>query len=166
MISQIGKKNAKEIRNGSLLLEDDFSQVSPKSWENLAKMNELGFVTIDSQDATGPNERAYVSGFMSTKKALKFIHTFNSNTNFLAIATTPGKYHGMTRIPVTTDDKGDPITNNPYILEKSGITHLKKEAGLNMNEDITLINCIDTQWLRRANTKNGLFTIVVQQLNN
>ena len=129
-------------------------------------MNEKGYVTIDSQDATsGSNERAYVSGFMTSKNALKFIHTFNMNTDFLAIATTPGKYQRLTRIPVTIS-AGEPVTNNPYILERSGINHLKKEANLNLDEDITLINCIDMQWDRKANSQKGLFPAVVDELSN
>ena len=163
-LKALGKSNAKAIRNGSLLEVEDASQVSDKSWGNLAKMNDLEYITFDSQDATsGKNERAYVSGFMTTKKALEFIHTFNMNTDFLAIATIPGKYQRMTRIPVTIDN-GKPYTNTPYILEKSGITHLKKEANVNLNEDVTMINCIDMQWERKANNKNGLFPAVVREL--
>ena len=166
-LKQVGKKNATEIRNGSLLEDDDASQVNLKSWENLAKMNALGFITIDSQDAinTGNSpERSYVSGFMETSKVMNFIHLFNMNTNFLALAIIPGKYNGMFRIPVTVD-VGEPITNTPLVLERSDINHLKKEAKVNtLNEDTHLVTCIDMQWKRNANSVNGLFGAVVKQL--
>lgn len=50
--------------------------MGPKSYELLAQMNELGFITFDSQDA--PN-----------KKTEKFIELFNLKTDLIAHVTVP-----------------------------------------------------------------------------
>jgi hypothetical protein len=55
----------------------------------LAAINDLGCVTIDSQEGKSKTERAYVDGFMSRPHAIAFVDSFNMRTNMVALALLP-----------------------------------------------------------------------------
>lgn len=145
---------ATDIRNGSLYSDDNVSQVTKKSFEPLAQINDLGFLTIDSQDGQ-KNERAYVSGFMEPPMAHAFTEALNCSTDKLAIVLQPCPKELRSRIAVTRHN-GKGVTNTPLYIQNKEYTFLKTDyAGLPKDADVLLVNCIDTHWERKAYSKRG-----------
>ena len=54
-----------------------------KYLEILKKMNEYGFITIESQSGVRKNEKSYVIGFVEESKAENFIKHLSINLIFL-----------------------------------------------------------------------------------
>jgi hypothetical protein len=177
------RKRARWVRAGGLKSAEDVSQVHPASYEPLARMNELGLVTIDSQDACTPEgrpeptERAYVAGFMRRARAERFVEAFNTRTDKVAVLLLPAKVLlssvGMrpirSAIPVTVGaSSGRAVTRSPLYLDAREYAFLKTRpdvGGLGASEDAVLVECIDPAWGRPANRKRGgLFREVVAVL--
>lgn len=164
-IIKLGKNKGKWIRKGGLVEEEGYSQVNIKTHTTIAKMNELGMITFDSQDGYSSDERAYIQSFMNKDYALRFIEKFNLNTDQLALSVEIGQNSPLSRIPVTrTKSKAE--TRIPYVLDKESIHIWMNHADIpkKMEKDVVVINCIDTRWGYRSMNKKGLFNEIIKVL--
>lgn len=160
-----GKKKAEWIRKGGLIEQKDYSQIEKRAHEPLAQMNELGFITTDSQCGSVKEERAYVDGFMKKDRAIKFIENFHVQTNMLAMAVHIGEYDPLYTIPVTVSKQKKALTKFPFVLEKRNIDNIMKYVKLpsNLQSDVVLVSCIDPVWGRNC---KYLFVEVLKMLKN
>lgn len=183
-ILNLGKKRSKWILDGGLKEPKDVSQIDPKAFPLLAKMNERGYITFDSQsgetkvykDKSNKTEkeveRAYVAGFMEKEFAKEFEQQFNLKTDFYCIAIIPTKDifpYGYT--PVTKVERGAQtkhVTRSPTYIDVKTIEVLVKQTKLpkQLTKNMVLVECIDMKWGRKAYQKNGLFTSIVEVLNS
>jgi len=133
--------------------------VTKRSFEPLAQINDLGLLTIDSQDGQ-KNERSYVSGFMEFTEAL------NCSTDKMAFVLQPCPKRLRSRIAVTRHN-GKGVTNAPLYIQTKEYTFLKTDyAGLAANADVLLVECIDMRWEREAYSKRGgLFGDIITALS-
>ena len=183
MLNTFGKKQAAFIRNGGLVLSDDYSQIDKQAFEQLAKMNELGFITNDSQSGecerwnyegkSGMNkERAYVAGFMEKSKAQKFANELNHISDFLGIVLSPTRdIISNGNIPLTqsiVDGKYTHETNAFMYMPKIIIEGEKKNSKIpkKLRSEVMIVYCIDMKWCRKAYSKKGLFASVINALQN
>jgi hypothetical protein len=118
-------------------------------------MNDLGFLTIDSQVGT-KNERAYVCGFLHEVRAKPFVNYLNAHSNFVAFA--PVQSNTRSPIMVTRSSEGKGQTWCPIGLEQKDIAFLAN--GL---RDVSLVECFDPEWGRNA--KTALFPSVINALS-
>jgi hypothetical protein len=116
---QAALRTAEFIAQGGLKLSPSYSQVKPKSYLPLQHMNELGFLTQDSQDGQDRTERAYVQGWMQEARALNFMEAFNMQTDKVSIRVLPGPKWGGGGIPVTASN-GKPATRIQLYVDKPG----------------------------------------------
>jgi hypothetical protein len=92
--AQRRRSMARWIREGGLS-DQTVSQVHPTSVTFLADMNDLGYLTFNSQDARADKrtpeyvERSYVGGIMRTSHARKFVNAFNIATDYVASVVAP-----------------------------------------------------------------------------
>ena len=145
---------AKDIRSGGLYSDENVSQVKKKSFEPLAQINDLGYLTIDSQDGQ-KDERAYVAGFMEASQAHAFAEALNCGSDKLAVVLQPCPKEIRSKIAVTRH-LGKGVTNAPLYIDNKEYNFLKTDyAGLRKDADVLLLECIDTQWERKAYSKQG-----------
>lgn len=153
--------------------EEDSTMV--KHLAILKEINECGFLTTNSQAGRKTStiyERAYITGFMLKKDAIKFIKTMNIETDKVVISPSWTIF-------------ADPKLDIPLTIEKDKkeiwevITHIstsipgtflyKERKQLYLDEkrrDINMIYifCFHPKWNRNASSKNGLFTDVLKLL--
>lgn len=155
---------AQNIRGGGLIGERDVSQVKPQSFMPLARINEAGFLTVDSQDGQ-VGERSYVAGFMPTSRAHVFVDTFNTSTNMIAVLLPVCKQHVRARIALTRSRDGSVETALPLHVDAGDQRVLRRAAGLSQSERVSLVECIDPVWERKAyNPTHGLFSAILNTL--
>lgn len=160
-------KSAVNIRAGSLRSDPTYSQVKPNSYEPLAKMNDLEFLTCDSQDGQ-QDERSYVDGFMKTNRVRKFCENVNMETDKIAFVLQPCPRDMYSHITVTRHGKlGNRKSETRTFLynKQSTLAFLRRDAGVDPNDNtIVFVCCIDPRWERVAYGRNGLFGDVVRAL--
>ncbi len=147
----------------------------------LKKMNELGYVTFDSQSGlekkVGENtliQRSYIHGFMQKKTAAKFIRKMNLETGMLCMLIPHASQieHTDPRmdLPLTISlkkDKKEPEVVTHMSSAVPNVTHktFLRQAGLDrVDEELDHIFCMDLKWKRHADSKDGLFSAVYQSL--
>lgn len=168
---------AKAIRGGSLYAGDEYpnaQQVHRSSWRYLADINDLGFLTMISQDSldwrsgySNPAERSYVAGWVPTNLALKFIEKFNfgNNDKFACICTAVPKEVFKTKkvIGITNYDI-DKSTQQPYIRGLSpGFVDMRAMSYW-MDKPVSYVEAVDCKWGRPARSKKGLWKAVILAL--
>lgn len=187
------KSTASRIRGGALRLPDEYMQVPSAAWETLAKINEAGLLTTNSQAASEPNQkymktysqRAYIEGLMRRCEARRFVERFNLETNMMAFVvplcgalTDPlGKWLKQNAVMHVTKHRarGQPATMLTAVTDRKTFRDVKTRgegdlnsmgSGLDKEEDVVLIVCIDPVWDRIAFDKQGtgLFDVVLRTL--
>jgi hypothetical protein len=151
-------------------LVDGYSRVDAKAHAVLADINELGFITVDSQEGDAKkSERAYVNGYVRTSIVEKLLETINRAEGVVAWGYTPVPSHAfraVSAIPVTYSERdGRPATRLPTVATRSEL-HSMKRADLPaaLADDATMVQVMDAVWGRLAFRKGGLFPIVKQAL--
>jgi hypothetical protein len=165
--------------------EEDPTMV--KNLKFLKTINKLGYITTNSQvgnklvgeksSIDGKSyeiiERAYTTGFMLEKDAIKFIKNLgvmtDKNAIFIPYCNNDIYLHPSLDIPMTIIKKESKIkvfTHMSTTYPKSYWNKERKIAKLNKSDNIVYIFCWDTKWNRKGTTKNGLFTDVIKMLKS
>lgn len=171
------REAAKAIRARSLYEGDEYlnaQQVHRSSLCYLADINDLGFLTLASQDAldwrsgySKPMARSYVAGWMPTAMARKFLLKFNcgNNDQFATIcAEVSTDVFRQKRVLCITDwDR----------VKKSGETYIRgledKKLMIEMDANygegmISHVQVVDCKWGRPARSKKGLWRAIILAL--
>ena len=131
-------------------------------------------------------ERAFITGFMTLKKAhvcMKYINTYTDKVGFI-LRSEPSKefekefFEGdtkaMSSIPVTVSGTSktntiikvlEPVTRLQTILPSSVIDSLKKESHLNKTDSCVFVTVFDPVYGHKATSKAGLYKAVLDALN-
>jgi hypothetical protein len=141
--------------------DDDVSQVESDSFPWLAKINALGWLTVESQDGQF-EERAYVDGFMKTSKAFKMVEKLNTSSDKVCIVIQQCDEWKKSYIPLT-QIRGVTQTRQPLYTD-TAIPFLKENAGVGHVKHLSYVFAFDPQWSRKAYGKNGLWRDVVRAL--
>jgi hypothetical protein len=155
------------IKHGGLKDDDDASQVENESFPWLAKINALGFLTVDSQDGQSSQnyaERAYVYGFMKTSKAFALVEKLNNTSDKVCIVIQPCQEWKKSHIPLT-QSRGVTHTSLPLYTDTS-IPFLKNNAGIAHVIHVSFVFAFDPLWSRKAYGKHGLWRDVVRALGS
>lgn len=171
---------AASIRTGGLILDEQYSQTHSSVHEWLAKMNDAGLLTFDSQSGDYTTERAYVSGIMPVDAARAFSERVNVTTDYIsmvihgvdprtpwetvAVTRKEGKRSGdwvsFTRFPLYMD-------RDSYAFEVRNALRLNKRSATCIDR-YAIVECIDPKWGRFATTgkrgTTGLYPSVVRAL--
>lgn len=150
------------------------AQETLQSLPQLVQINELGFLTIDSQEGVieeKMRERAYVSGFMMRPRARGLLKFVALNSDKLFTITPIDKesklshpqYDRDERIPLTIDNN-QVHTTESAVLPKTVFEQFRKEAHIKPNKDLVHVFALDPVWGRRANAQDGLWTILINGL--
>jgi len=148
----------------------------------LQKINKNGFITIESQAGKKIinskkkfeiHERSYLQGFMLETDAIKFIKNINIFTDKVAVniplCENSVRLIPSLDIPLTITKRDDNIiinTHTSMALPKNVWDMYIKEVKLNKNEKVVLLMCWDIKWNRNASSLTGLFTDVLNILEN
>jgi hypothetical protein len=149
-----------------------------KYLEILKKINENGFITLESQAGQSRktkdytiNEKAYIIGFVEESKAENFIKQLSLNSDKIAfiVYTVDDKFDIPAKfdIPLTIEKKNNEIkvvTHMSTIIPKSLLDIYKKEIKINKSEKVILLLCFDPKFNRDAKKKDGLFIDVIKSL--
>lgn len=156
-------KAARDIRGGSLKGAPDASQVGERSWEDLARINDAGLLTFDSQAGASDTERAYVDGVMPMPAAARFVDALNRAGRFVGIVLEPSGDTFGGRIPLTrTRDGAKTATAVPVYMEDHQYRFLFpfKTA----SDRFKIVVCFDPCWGAPGYSPRGLFREVHRQL--
>ena len=176
------RKRAQWIRDGGLVLPPDedgvlSSQVDERGHELLAQINQLGFITADSQEGQGTKrtlnrERAYVHGWLPKASLERFLTAVNQTSGVVAWAVSPvGSYpseaNHVTSLPVTLARSGKVETRTPMLGTAEEIAEQAKLAKLGrFKGSIAMVDVVDAQWGRLAFQPGGLFMVVRDALRS
>lgn len=179
----IAYQSAETIRDGSLRMEDSDPRprVDRSSWEPLAEINEMGYITYSSQDAIdsitgrkGRDERAYIEGFMIPEEARVFAEKINMFTDKVAWvhgrqkpSLTMEQRVLIPQVIVTRDPVKDEYERGMSLHANSTqwrINYLKKKLNIPRRMRVSLVSVFDPQWGRPATSHNGLFHDVFKAL--
>ena len=153
------KRAAKLIRGGSLHEDSDVSQVEKNSYEWIARINDLGFLTCSSQDGQ-IDERAFVHGFMTLVRARELTHRLNCSSDKIFIVLQPSP-RMESIIPLTKVHlKG---CTNIHLYDDM-IPSDRQEAGIDPSTRCVKVIAIDAVWSRKAYGKRGLWHDLVLAL--
>lgn len=181
---------AERIRNGSLdEKHPGAEQVHRSSWKYLAKVNEKGLITTNSQDAvnsytgeTKSYERAFIEGYMPIEAAILFVDRINLTfEDKIAMLVLSIPKETMT-MPDGSIVKGVTIAVTQRFNETTGEWFRSAQmGGFQREEHLSIhkswwsipesfqmigIQVFDTKWGRPARSKNGLFKAVIKTLNS
>lgn len=181
------KKQTLYIENRGLWSPPVYMQVSEESYPSLAKMNSLGFITVDSVDYNGDvvyqanlpitiGIHPSVSGFIRPKTLLKI----KNKSNHLG-ASVCLIHHIITEKEVNQEDFKRIIMPLNYYkdnkrelsqcfirlyYDREFINYYKKSICLHPDEEVEYVTFIDMQNNYNPNTKRGLFTEIIKALEN
>ena len=159
------------IKEGGLKEDFSVSQVSPLSYEHLSKINENGFVSTNSQDATKTCdicwERAYIEGFVKSDVLGHLQKMCKRHLDLIIViyAESPN----ASSIPVTTKMKFGKCekvyTSIPFYLSKEEMQSQKQQVQIREDEEnLHFIVIIDSRFNYDANKRDGLFTVLCHNL--
>jgi hypothetical protein len=158
-----------------------------KNLKFVKTMNKFGYITTNSQAGNkllgkksvidgNPYEiieRAYITGFMLEKDAIKFIKNLSVKTDknaiFISYSNNNIYLPSLLDIPLTIVKKKSKIEIITHMSTTFPINIWdieRKQAKLNKSEKIVYIFCYDTKWNRSGSSKTGLFTDVIKILKN
>ena len=162
------------IRSGGLDAGPGNSQMPPDTWRSLARLNDLGMVTIDSQPGEDSSERAYVDGFMLEEHALRFVEAMNCDGDKVAVLVRPSPEWQRSNIVLTRLNKRHSVTRLPLYVDGPTYTELKTQfdgqgsgAGIDADVNAVLVCVFDPTWGRHCNAKpDGLFPCILRVLRS
>lgn len=156
----------------------------------LRKINQKGFLTVNSQagirstgrsQIDGPdfgkpyetNERAYLLGFMLEAEAAEFLKKMSLSTDknaiFVPFCDDSIYIPRELDIPLTVSkvgaNKEKIVTHMSIALPESVWNSYRKQARINKSEKVVFLLCWDTKWNRNASSSHGLFTDVLKMLS-
>lgn len=177
--SECSKKQGEFIRSGGLRhFSSCVQQVNKKSYENLAKINELGLITVDSVDAedTRPDDKhreietgvhPTITGFISFSKLellkQKYL-TFMPNVcliRHIIVEDLNSIDYKQIQMPVNYFYFGNRSGVQSMVRLYFSVEHIlqfKKQVHLEPNEPVEFITMVDLRWKSKANSEKGLFT--------
>lgn len=174
------KRMIKYLESDAFKNRED-AQTTLKSIKILQKINQLGFITNDSQEGvieTGTisespspkkrkkyviKERAYVTGFMKRNQSKEFVDRMNSLTDKIAFIIDINK-NTDNYIAVTTQNNV-PFTKIFLNLNIKTFNFIKSEAYLDKDEEVDCVACIDPVYGRLATSKDGLYKDIIKSLS-
>lgn len=152
----------------------------------IREINELGFLTDNSQAGKRTSgkhyqsgvpyeivERAYISGFMKRDAAIAFIRNMALHTDKNAMhvpfcGTEPYKTgSGALDIPLTAVTMKGVTTIETHMsttISKLNEPHIRAQVNLNKRDPVVYVFCWDSQWCRKASGQKGLFADVLRVL--
>ena len=167
------------------------------STDFLAQINRMGFITLGSQEGIRAqgfndktnifwknNERGYLSGFMKSTRAKKFIEWFNINTNKIAfkkLILAIDVYYNkkcnseIDGIIVTTDGGSkksydDIICHNfsciNFYIPDLWFDDEKQKARISADQDVIMVELIDPEYGRLCKEPGGLYGDVIKGLES
>ena len=180
------------IRSGGLRCSSHFQQVSKHSFENLARINECGFITVDSVDAheSRPDDRdsniqtwvhPTITGFMLPETFIEFKKTYSEFMPSVCLIhhiivnnINSVDFYGSTNqeriiMPVNYFYYGERAvvqSNVRLYFSQSDLDGLKKQVHLKPDEPVEFITLVDMRGKHTANEERGLFTILREHLSN
>ena len=181
------KKQTLYIENRGLWSPPVYMQVSEESYPSLAKMNSLGFITVDSVDYKGDvvdqanlprtiGIHPSVSGFIRPSTLLKI----KNKSNHLG-ASVCLIHHIITEEEVNQEDFKRIIMPLNYYkdnkrelsqcfirlyYDREFINYYKKSICLHPDEEVEYVTFIDMQNNYNPNTERGLFTKIIKAMEN
>lgn len=184
-----GARQAKWIMKGGLVEEGPTAeQVHRSSWKYLARINEKGLITTNSQDAVDAHtgevkdyERPYVVGLMQFEMAKLFVDRINLNRDDIVamIADTLPKGQGnrpdgswkSAQIAVTrrfNEETGEWFRSAQMSVHEPAemIEAFTELFSLPRNVTWIPVQIFDTKWGRPARSKNGLYKAILKALNS
>lgn len=159
----LGARRVAAIRGG--LYERTYVKFAKKAWPDLEKINAMGYVTFDCQDAATRGERSYVDGFMDKRVAVAFSDAFNTSTDMVAVVTPDcGMWHSCSRVPMTREHAV--IENQiPMLIDGAIVAHFALQVGMDMPTDsVVVVRCFDPVWGRGGTGPHGLLTHIASSL--
>lgn len=179
------KKQTLYIENKGLWSPPIYMQVHEESYPSLAKMNSLGFITVDSVDykgdVVGQNTlqktcgiHPSVSGFMLPKTLLKIKNKSNKLGASVCLI-----HHIITEEEVNREDFNRIIMPLNYYkdnkrefsqcfirlyYDREFINYYKKNICLHPDEEVEYVTFIDMQNNFNPNKEMGLFTKIIKAL--
>lgn len=163
------------IRSGGLRHPSLFQQVCKQSYENLARINERGFITVDSVDAydTRPDGRddiqtgvhPTITGFILPETLAQFKKVYSMYMPSVCLI-----HHVVvdeviqtiqTKIPVNYYYYGDRVGVQASVymyFSQSSVASFKKQVHLKADESVEFITLVDMRGKYKANEERGLFT--------
>lgn len=162
------------IRSGGLRHPSRFQQVCKQSYENLARINECGFITVDSVDAhnSRPDDQqlqhtvhSTITGFMLPETLAQFKKVYLMYMPSVCLI-----HHVVvdeviqtiqTRIPVNYYYYGDRVGVQASVymyFSQSSVASFKKQVHLKADESVEFITLVDMRGKYKANEERGLFT--------
>ena len=181
------KKQTLYIENRGLWHPPMYMQVHEESYPSLAKMNSLGFITVDSVDYKGDVVDQHnlprtigihpsVSGFMRPDTLLKI-----KNKSSHLGASICLIHHIITLEEVNREDFNRIIMPLNYYkdnkrelsqcfirlyYDREFINYYKKSICLHPDEEVEYVTFIDMQNNFNPNTERGLFTKIIKAMEN
>jgi len=138
----------------------------------LIEMNELGFLTVDSQSGIKEKnhlERAYITGYMLNKQAEHVWEELN-RLGYIVMRIKMSTYieYGpdilsLSRIPVTIDDNKI-YTQVGLATDIDWIKELQTKLSERILSKYSLITIIDPVYGRLAGKRDGIFTKIIKSL--
>jgi hypothetical protein len=138
-------------------------QVSTPSHEWLAKINERGLLTVNSQDGQ-THERAYVWGYMPLNHAHLFIDMLNCFCDKMCLLIRPCDNGSPSWIPMTRWD-GKGVANTWLYDDKLTLDSEKEVHNIPLNINLGFVVVIDPTWERKAYNKGGLWPDIIAGLD-
>lgn len=179
--------------------EQEDAQSTQSSVPILQQIIKLGYITDNSQEGVVNNgynnetkkyfreeERAYVSGFMQSEKARKFIEWINTYTEkvalivfnepseefynlFISDAYIPSiaqTISGTSKSPIIHNNEMHIYSKAMTVLPSRLIEFQKEQVYLNGINQVEYIYCFDPVYGRLATSNKGLYNDVLNALEN
>lgn len=159
------------IQSGGLRFRSQFQQVSKESYSSLAKLNALGFLTVDSvdhhyavKDKLGIH--CIVTGFVRSETLIQLQAILHQETSHVGmvhhilIEQYDDEYNQRIQLPVNYYKKEGHEINQSYIrlyYTHESIEFLKKQLHLNSKELVEFVTFVDMQNNTNPNQDNGMF---------
>ena len=173
------------IRSGGLRHPSRFQQVNKCSYENLARINELGFITVDSVDANNsrPDDQfvqhsvhSTITVFMQPNKLSQFKQTFLEfmpSVCFIhhIILDEELKNDDFKRFQMPVDyfyfgERSGRQANVRLYFSEKDLDWFRKQVHLKPNEPVEFITLVDMRGKYKANEEKGLFTKLQECLSS
>ena len=171
------------IRSGGLRHPSRFQQVCKQSYENLARINELGFITVDSVDAhnSRPDDQqiqhavhSTITGFMLPETLAQFKREYSTHMPSVCLIhhiILDGEINGddfrRIQMPVNYFYYGERnvAQANVRLYFDDGLASFKKQVHLKPDEPVEFITLVDMRGKYLANEERGLFTQLREYLS-
>lgn len=168
---EAAREMAKNIREGSLHSDarDPLTEVHKSSYEPLARINDLGLITVVSQDALDSRngevkrgERSFVSGFMLPREAGQLVDKINLLTDMVGFRAQISEGGNQEHIIVSRTSNYRSSFRISLTYSPDFIDQWKRNVG-GFSGDIpaVLVTIFDAKWGRSATSRKGLFNSIL-----